>query len=336
LALLAALLSVFALSKTFFEQKPTARTAADPDIERLKHLANGPNVTYANVGENPDVLYAMYQAAPTPDAVITAYIHEALRHEGDLTLRDIGFITDNGMEQLRQAKKLRRISIVRNRMGDRIFDGIESLPLTSLNLGASDCTIKGLMRLSKMPTLRELNIDFLNLHSVPPSQETKKLFSVLSNINGLSIYACKLTDDDMSGIVKLRELRGLNIGQNGELTAKCLPYLDALPKLTELNIAGLPKLKATALSKTRLLPQLTTLNLSNNYYSALELGEIARKARSLEHLILSNSEVNDLGFLSFAETKTLSDVMIKHCPRISSKAIAEFQKKLPSCSIISN
>jgi len=325
------------LAKILFSNQhsvPT-ETKLDSEIEHLKHLVH-PKVQYDSVAENPDILYDMYKQAPTPDAVLEAYISEASKHDGDLTLRDVGFISKTGAKKLKEAKNLRSLSIVHNKMGDQIFDAIGGLALTRLNLSDSNCTLPGLMNLSKLPTLRAVILNYLKLHAPPPSQETKRLFAILKNINELSVMGCGLRDEDIAQIDQIKELRSLSIGKNRQLTDACFPYLEALPKLTDLSLAHTPLISSQALIKAHFLPRLTSLNLAGTKFSTFELAEIAHKAKSLEHVDLSYSGVTDLGFLSFADTKTMSEVTIRHCPRISAKAIAQFQKRLSSCSIISN
>jgi serine/threonine protein kinase len=335
----AIILSLFFLGKSFLDNQNDGKqvldnqASSDPDIERIKNLTHQ-KVKYAQVSEDPDSLYNLYLQKPTPDAVLQAYVSEASRHEGDLTLRDVGIISDSGMAVLRKAKSLRRISIIHNKMGDRIFDAIEGLPLIYLNLSDSGCTPNGLMRLSKMPTLRSVVLDYIDLHA-SPAVPTEKLFAILKNLNELSVMQCGLTNEDIAQIAKIKDLRSLNIGKNGKLTDACIPSIEALPKLTDLDICICPEISAHALAKSSFLPRLTSLDLSVTTFSNIELREIADKAKSLEHLSMSYSEVTDQGLLAFSNVKKLSDVTITHCPRISAQAIAEFKKKLSSCSIIS-
>lgn len=112
------------------------------------------------------------------------------------------------------------------------------------------------------------------------SKQLQELLAVKDQIVSLNLDKMPVTDNDLSGIAALRNLRHLNLDFT-RITAAGLPTLTRLPHLQSLSLAGVP-LKAGDLGRLAGISSLRKLFLWKTGITASEVARLRRDRRDLQ------------------------------------------------------
>jgi Leucine-rich repeat (LRR) protein len=121
------------------------------------------------------------------------------------------------------------------------------------------------------------------------------------------------------------KLTTLRLGKNQ------LTDVKSLEKLTQLRILLLDRNQLTDVNGLEKLTKLTGLNLANNQLTDVKGLE---KLTQLKALSLVNNQLTDVKGLE--KLTRLTDLRLGNNPDLTKAQIAELQKALPKCKIISN
>jgi len=146
----------------------------------------------------------------------------------------------------------------------------------------------------------------------------------LEKVTKLNLYDNQLTD--LKGLEKLTQLTQLSL-YNNQLTD--LTGLEKLTQLRTLHLGGNPLTDLTRLEK---LTQLTYLSISNSQLTKLTDG--VEKLTQLENLDLGDNKLTDVKGLK--KLTNLTTLFLFNNPALTKAQIAELQKALPNCQILSD
>ncbi len=208
-------------------------------------------------------------------------------------------ITDKGIVNLKKMQSLKKLDVSHARLTD---DGVAHLKdiktLEYLNLPHEGITDKGLSYLVELDKLKHLSVP--RVHYVDPSMNkeyyTDKGLESLSRcrlLEELTVGSIGITDAGMSHIVKLQNLKVLNLFGCDKVTNEGLAKLTALKSLKNLNLHE-TQVTVSGLSQLNAMPQLTHLDV----YPLIDNGSTLNIAG------LTNLEDLDLGFSDHRQPKS--------------------------------
>lgn len=167
--------------------------------------------------------------------------------------------------------------------------------------------------LARMTSLRRLNLnwcgmsnakDFANLVYIPQ----------LTELDAVSI---RITDEGLSSLQNLSELRSLDLGHNNNITDEGLRVLMYLPKLSKLSLGYCESITDEALDLLKFLPELIRLNLERCGITDHGISKL-KFAPTLQELDLSSCRsITDSGLRVLEYLPGLRSLKLNGCKKMS-------------------
>lgn len=251
-----------------------------------------------------------------------------------------GPITDAGLAKIAAstwAPQLATLSLRYSRITD---DGLKALSkfiaLNYLDLGKSaGITGTGLRQ------LKDLQIQSLNLNSVPIKAEEYIHLAGFPQLQALDVINSGLTDSGLKNIVAaVPRLQQLQIQINSPLTDAGIKHLEKHPTLEHLNLGGLEStngLTPASLESLRTIPNLRTLGIAWFGTGAWSDADLKRMTGfdKLETLGADFKLVTDDGLKTLTQLKSLKTLNMKGS-KVTADGVAAFRKARPDVTLTSD
>ena len=225
--------------------------------------------------------------------------------------------------------------------------------LITLNLLNTKITDEGLVHLRNRKKLQYLVLSYTSI-----TGEGLSHLKDLPGLMNLMMDHTAITNSGMKAIGDLKHLNVLNIAFNPLIDDSGLRYLEGLVKLERLYAHDLPQITDEGLKYLQGMKQLDTLTLSNTGITNAGLEQLA-KHESLSELGITNCKITDSGLTHLKDLKNLRDLRLDLTPisdaglqhlyglkkledlnlrntKVTAQGIAELQKALPNCKIVSD
>eukprot|EP00468_Gymnochlora_sp_CCMP2014_P002237 CAMPEP_0167744174 /NCGR_PEP_ID=MMETSP0110_2-20121227/2437_1 /TAXON_ID=629695 /ORGANISM="Gymnochlora sp., Strain CCMP2014" /LENGTH=584 /DNA_ID=CAMNT_0007628651 /DNA_START=315 /DNA_END=2069 /DNA_ORIENTATION=+ len=183
--------------------------------------------------------------------------------------------------------------------------------------------------ISKMSGLQSLCLSRLNLTS---SDDAKKMFSGLLNIECLELDSCGISDDGLKALAESpasRFLRYLLVGSHEPLilqgiTDRGLQYLSKIKSLEALDLSNQRRITKGGISMlAKELKGLKFLNLDGTEADDKTLEDISNHCKSLHWLSIQSTNVTDKGLAILARMPSLREVGVTYCEGLTPAIVPE-------------
>ncbi len=294
------------------------------------------------ISVNGKTFYSKIEELPTePVKFIIVYLKTASFEDHDLQrlakLKTLVFlnldsasISDAGLQYLKEMQNLNSVYLNQTKITDEGLVHLRGLQkLGVLSLQRTKITGEGLGDLKDLPSLKTIDV------------------------NGAAI-----TNSGMQAIGDLKQLTSLNIAFNSQIDDTGLEYIEGLTELKELFAHLVSKITDEGLKHLQGMKQLETLTLASTGITNTGLEQLA-KHESLNKLDLTNCKITDSGLTHLKNLKNLRDLRLDLTPisdaglqhlyalkkleylnlrntKVTAQGIAELQKALPNCKIVSD
>ena len=289
-----------------------ATLAKHPSIEWL-YLSTGPTITdkgMAHLASMPSLQSVNLSGLP-----LTSRGLQDLARAPKLTAIDLDGcigIDDAGVLELAKLP-LRELNLSATGPGvtGRSLGVIASLKsLQKLRLSAMHgLTAQNLAAIAKLPALESLDVSY-NYHvdgvSFVPLSTSKTL-------RELHLRGVNLGDGALSHMVRIRDLRRLDIGRAKGISATGLATLRGAKALEHLDASGTPVDAAVVKAWTK-LPKLARLELRGCSTIDVRAAEALARLPHLTHLALRESSIDDAGLAALAASKSLVELDLVMSP----------------------
>jgi hypothetical protein len=164
---------------------------------------------------------------------------------GDCGRWDDSAITDDGLLSLSRLSHLQSLDLSQcSRITDAGLVHLAGLPaLRALDLGGADAiTDRGLAALGQMRSLEELSFGFTSAMTGARVHSACSRMPALRKLRILARIPDALTDDELSAIVDLPDLRALSLWYASRITAAGLRGLSRLPAIESIEAYSCKKL----------------------------------------------------------------------------------------------
>ena len=275
-----------------------------------------------------------------------------LRQVTELNLYYAEYISDRGIAQIEEWKKLERLILRGAKVTSRVFDHISGLTsLRTLDIAFTEVTDAGFEELANLTHLEELAVGGNRI--LGPALSLLKLLPALRrlDVGGIQrvdsgLWGIALNDANMQKLGELRKLKvlklnGANIADRG--LDRPGHKLARRQKLTSLSkLAGLTNLEALELNRTpltkpglealRQLPQLRRLSLE--YAGGVDDQAIPALLAldHLESLHLAGTGVTDEGLQRIGSLKHLKDLRVGGT-EVTRKGVERFRQAHADCHV---
>jgi len=186
-------------------------------------------------------------------------------------------ITDEGVRQLKELRKLQRLYLKWTKVTDAGVKELRNLTnLRELTFQDNDKITD-----AALETIKDFTkLEVLGLSRTKVTDAGLKQLAGLEQLQLLDLDLCEVTDEGMKALRKLTNLRRLELG-NTKVTDKGLEELVQLPKLERLNLYGTP-VTDKGLRQLKKLPNLKRLDLTQTKVTAAGQSEIKAALPNLE------------------------------------------------------
>lgn len=208
---------------------------------------------------------------------------------------------------------------------DKTLERLNELPhLTYLQLVRTKVTSAGLVHLSNMTRLRELDV----LDGPAIGDDGLQCLSGLVNLERLQLLKTSVTDNGLQHLRGLQRLRSLNLDQT-TITDAAMPHVALLPALMDLHLAG-THVGVNGMATLSKANNLQHLDISGTKVTDSCMPDIARLA-NLQSLAIHYSDITDAGILRLATASHLKRLSVG--PHVSQDAAKTLRQTLPNCTI---
>jgi len=246
-----------------------------------------------------------------------------------IKLKNAG-LEDNDLAPLANVRTLRALYLDFNPLHDTGLQYLKGLnQLETLSIPNSEITDKGLSHLKELPKLRDLNV-----------------------------ADSAITNSGMKAIGDLKQLDTLKIAMNSQIDDTGLGYIERLTKLEKLYAHVAPRITDEGLKHLKGMKLLSVLTLATTGITDAGLEQLAgfenlselditnckitdsglehlKGSKNLKKLTLNMTPVTDLGLQHLHGLKKLESLNLQET-KVTPQGIADLQKALPNCKIVSD
>ncbi len=236
-------------------------------------------------------------------------------------------IDDTVMGRLTNTKDLRKLVFKATsiEITARVLEYVSTLPIDYLDLSESDFSLDFLREVSKIRTLRTLDLANITL-----SEGQMEIVCQSRSLENLSINGSRRPMRVLLPLTHLPRLRCLNLSDCG-LSDQFMNVIGACKGLVQLTLAHNP-VGAAGLEKLDGLPDLEVLDLSGTRVTDKDIDALAAFP-SLKNLSLDKCNLSNAALLKLARLSNLRKLSLANCQRLTDTAIARLKASLPHCVI---
>jgi Leucine-rich repeat (LRR) protein len=212
----------------------------------------------------------------------------------------------------------------------------EQKSLTTLDLGMTKISDRGLLDLKTLTNLTDVNL----YYAETVTDQGLAVLKSWKNLKRLNLRGTKITDSTLQLLNGLTKLESLDIGF-AQVTDSGLSQLSALSNLKEFSVGG-NKLTDAGLQALRLMPLITDLDLSGAQRTDSGLWSVSltdsgletiATLQDLEHLRLNGINISPRGLDRISGLKKLSRLDLQSCSRINDDVVP-ILKSFPALKIV--
>lgn len=201
------------------------------------------------------------------------------------------------------------------------------LEATSVNMAGSKFDLEFLRVLSRMKTLRVLDISDLE---EPLTEAQMELICDVPTLQELWLHRSIESDEALRPIFKLKNLLTLDLSKC-KVTDKAMEYVGQCQALLRLDLND-ARVSGKGLRILSGLRKLTSLDIANNRLSDKDVDGICALS-GLENLNLEGNNITDAGLMNLTKLKKLNVLRLEGCPKITHSGISKFLVVLPHCLV---
>ncbi len=232
-----------------------------------------------------------------------AYL-KTLKETGDLRNVNLRMsdVTDDGVKSI-QHLPIVWLDLSYTAITDRSLEYVSHMPqLCGLYLTGSEVTVNGIKQLSKMEHLQ-----FLDVSAIPTSKDGLRSIAAIPNLTRLYMISVpNLSADVLSELIAAKKLSGLGF-RRSSLDHNSLVVLGKLKSVNSL-IVSYCGLTDEDLAPLKQLNELTLLDICGN-------------------------DITDKGLMYLADFKSLRQLHVGNCPKVTKTGIDRFKKKHKNCAV---
>ena len=261
---------------------------------------------------------------------------------------------DHDLQRLAKLKTLVSLKLDSASISNAGLQYLREMPnLNSVYLDRTKITDEGLVHLRELQQLRTVSLQRTKIKG-----EELGHLKDLPSLKTLDMNRAAITNSGMKAIGDLKQVTSLNISFNSQIDDTGLGYIAGLSKLEELYAHLVPKITDEGLKHLQGMKQLETLTLSSTGITDGGLQQLAA-FENLSELDIINCKITDSGLLHLKDLKNLkklglgltpvTDLGLQHLhglknlesldlqeTKVTPQGIAELQKALPNCKIVSD
>lgn len=221
--------------------------------------------------------------------------------------------------------------------------------LQSVNLRMSDVTDNGVKSIQNLP------IQWLDLSYTPITDKALEYVSHMPNLFGLYLTGTDITVDGLKHLTALPTLEFLDVSAI-PISKQCMHTIAQIPNLHHLYMIGNPDMTAEVISELETVKSIQALGFRRTILDHTAIKEIG-KFKKVQALLLSYSGITDedlstikqlpelglldicgnnltdKGLMSLAGMKSLKQLHVGNCPKITTEGIERFKKRHKNCAV---
>ncbi|CAN5155530.1 hypothetical protein BH10CYA1_BH10CYA1_30970 [soil metagenome] len=317
-------------------QTPLSSTVFPTSIVDTQIPSKGSNqtVTPSTSGkQNPDAasLLPDYSYSDPTTVEFDREIAQRLREkpsEPELRLKDYR-LSSAGLAMISKFKSVHKLNLTHADFNDLTpeWAKLAELPLSIFSATNTKITDKGLLAITKIPSLRDLNIN----QCPELTDESMKNVPRLKLLRKIEAASNKFTDKGLALMAQAENLEMLNLNFNHYIHGDSLRSLVKLKRFDAIKLAGTAVSDATA-AWLGSFPHIRVLDLARTRISDASIPMFMKQKEHLRQLFLDETAITDKSIKNFAnfELKILS---VQKCPGVTRAAINDFRQQQPNCEV---
>lgn len=250
-----------------------------------------------------------------------------LKDDGRYWTSIFGICTDEQLLKIPHRERVTNLKMVADDLTSENIKTLLDMPLRGVDFKDSQVNDRTLQTLGQIQSL-----DYLKLERAKGVSTAG--ITYLQNcprLHVLDLRGTSITDDTIPAIAGIKPLRKLDLEFCIEIEGNNAEVLGKLTELHELKLSA-SGFKPTNLAKLQSLKSLKTLIFHSAKITDKDLDALV--AMNLSNLEIGNTLISDAGLIKLAQMKTLNELNIHICKRITDAGIANFRKLAPKCELV--
>ncbi len=266
-----------------------------------------------------------------PDPLIRDFEHALtsnLRKEPNGHIKGRG-TTDKELQTLSGERGISELYLASTRCTGDGFSALANVIVKNVVIEDSQLSASGVRALCNIRTIsflqirRDPNISFAEMRNL----------ELMPDLTSLALEDCGATDEKLKQLPCLPQVENLDLSNN-RITDKSFTTLKA--KFPNVKLLGLGRTGTTTGAIVRFIhanPKITSVSFrKDNRLNDQDLAILA--TASLVKIYAPNCQtITDAGIRNLSVCKTLKDLYIVSCKKISREAIKKFNQALPNCKV---
>ena len=248
--------------------------------------------------------------------------------DSDIRLRDY-HITSAGLATILKFKSLRKLNLTHATFNDLTpeWAKISTLPLSIFSCTHTKITDTGMLAITKIKTLRDLNFgDCPEL-----TDEGMKNIPHLKLLRKIEAPSNKFTDEGLALMAQAENLEMLNLDSNRYIKGATLSALGKLNRFDDVQLGG-TSISDKTLAALGNFPHVRVLELTHSSISDASIPTFLKQKDHLRQLYLSETAITDKAIKKFDELD-LKVLQVEKCPGVTEAALNEFRQHHPNCEL---
>jgi serine/threonine protein kinase len=233
------------------------------------------------------------------------------------------------LKEIAQHKETTRLAF-EDGDADSALGYISELQLHTLQLRRMAISDRGCAKLAQMQTIEELLLDKIPRAAQQPGKAGLDNLAKLRRLSSLAIINTDFSDSDLGFVSKLPELTKLDLAAT-HVTDRFLPNLAHLSQLSSLNLSR-DLITDRGLLTLSNMPRIESLTL-DDIPTVTDSGLIHLLKSHVKTLSLQNTQITDKSIDLLSKVKSLEELDLRRCKRISRQKLDQLRQKLPTCLI---
>lgn len=256
----------------------------------------------------------------------TGQVVTRLKDDGRLWTSVVGLCSDEHLYLIPYRSRVTNLKMVADDLTSEKVKVLLEMPLRGVDFKDSQINDRTLRTLGRIETL-----DYLKL-------ERAKGFSTVGiqylqncrHLRVLDLRSTNITDDTIKAIAGIKPLKRLDLEHCLEIEGNNAEVLAGLPDLNELKLSG-SGFKPQNLSKLQKLKSLSTLIFHSADIRDDDVDAIL--PMNLSKLEIGRTLITDAGLIKLAQMKTLQELNVHDCKKLTAAGLAAFRKRAPKCEL---
>lgn len=256
----------------------------------------------------------------------TGQVVTRLKDDGRYWTSVVGLCNDEHLYLIPYRNRVTNLKMVADDLTSEKVKVLLEMPLRGVDFKDSQVNDRTLRTLGRIKTL-----DYLKLERAKGvSTEGVRYLQNCPHLHVLDLRSTNITDDTIKAIAGIKPLKKLDMEHCLEIEGNNAEVLADLPDLHELKLSA-SGFKPQNLSKLQKLKSLSTLIFHSAEITDDDVDAIL--PMNLSKLEIGRTLITDTGLIKLAKMKTLQELNVHDCRKLTDEGMAAFRKQAPKCEL---